>query len=53
MSLSNAQMRIEKLRISRETVRKAAESSGIIPDVVNDVAESVQTEFSLHFEDFR
>lgn len=47
------QQRIEKLRADREEARKMASLSGIIPDVVEDVAEAVLPDFSLHFESLR
>jgi hypothetical protein len=48
-----SQQRIEKLRAAREEARKMATESGIIPDVIEDVAEAVQSEFRLQFDALR
>ena len=47
------QLRIEKLRAARDEARQMATKSGIIPDVIEDLAEAVQSEFRLQFDALR
>jgi hypothetical protein len=53
LCIFDLQQRIEKLRADREEVRKMTTAAGIIPDVVEDVADAVLSDFNLHFDGLR